>query len=635
MRKALENHFSVNKPHAVISSLPYYCNPAVAKAARKGNAHYFDLTEDVAVTQAVRRIARGASKAFVPQCGLAPGFISIAANELAKHFDELRSIKLRVGALPQHPNNVLKYSLTWSTEGLINEYGNACESVVDGKIVDAAPLEGLEEIEIDGTLYEAFNTSGGLGSLAESYGKQCEQINYKTMRYPGHCAQMRLLMNDLKLNSDRATLKRVLEHAVPQTLQDVVIVYAAVAGKQDGELREENYVNKIYPQMIAGRLWSAIQVTTAAGITAVVDLVLASPRKYQGFVAQEQFDLPEILDNRFGQYYAPGGTKDLSSTVVVSGQAGHQRRRASARKPCATRQFGEAQRNERGQIRHQRRRRRHSQAARHRFDQRRRVVGQPRLVEGRRRQRRSPRPIPRPAKTLGAGAQRHRHRLRGTSCAASVEAAAAWRSVPAPRRGEAVRLLGDALRAVKDDLGALVTLENGKIKAEGLGEVQEMIDIADFAVGQSRMLYGLTMHSERPQHRMYEQWHPLGVVGIISAFNFPVAVWAWNAFLAAICGNASVWKPSPKTPLTAIAVQHICNKRDARAQTTGDLPAVHRRAAPNSPRVSSTTGASRWCRSRARLRLAAMSRSASRAGSARACSSSAATTPSLSTRLRT
>jgi len=324
--KALESHFSASKPQAVISSLPYYCNPAVAKAARKGNAHYFDLTEDVAVTQAVRRISRGASKAFVPQCGLAPGFISIAANELTKHFDELRSIKLRVGALPQHPNNVLKYSLTWSTEGLINEYGNPCQSVVDGKVIDAAPLEGLEEIEIDGTLYEAFNTSGGLGSLAESHGSKCEQINYKTMRYPGHCAQMRLLMNDLKLNSDRATLKRVLEHAVPQTLQDVVIVYAAVAGKQDGQLREENYVNKIYPQMIAGRLWSAIQVTTAAGITSVVDLVLSSPRKYQGFVAQEQFALPEILDNRFGQYYAPGGTKDISSVVVVSGQAGHQRR---------------------------------------------------------------------------------------------------------------------------------------------------------------------------------------------------------------------------------------------------------------------------------------------------------------------
>ena len=123
----------------------------------------------------------------------------------------------------------------------------------------------------------------------------------------------------------------------------------------------------------------------------------------------------------------------------------------------------------------------------------------------------------------------------------ALEAATAWRSVPAPRRGEAVRLLGEALRAVKDDLGALVTLENGKIRAEGLGEVQEMVDIADFAVGQSRMLYGLTMHSERPQHRMYEQWHPLGVVGIISAFNFPVAVWAWNACLAAITILAGVF----------------------------------------------------------------------------------------------
>src|SRR5580704_10215371 len=142
----------------------------------------------------------------------------------------------------------------------------------------------------------------------------------------------------------------------------------------------------------------------------------------------------------------------------------------------------------------------------------------------------------------------------------ATAAAAHWRAVPAPKRGEAVRLLGEALRAVKTDLGTLVSLENGKILAEGLGEVQEMIDIADFAVGQSRMLYGLTMHSERAEHRMYEQWHPLGVVGIISAFNFPVAVWAWNACLAAICGNVSVWKPSPKTPLTAIAVQQLCNR---------------------------------------------------------------------------
>ena len=144
-----------------------------------------------------------------------------------------------------------------------------------------------------------------------------------------------------------------------------------------------------------------------------------------------------------------------------------------------------------------------------------------------------------------------------------VEAARAafleWRRIPAPVRGEAVRLLGDALRKHKNDLGSLVSLENGKIKAEGDGEVQEMIDIADFAVGQSRMLYGKTMHSERPMHRMYEQWHPLGIVGTISAFNFPVAVWSWNACIAAICGNVNIWKPSPKTPLCGVAVQKICN----------------------------------------------------------------------------
>lgn len=135
-----------------------------------------------------------------------------------------------------------------------------------------------------------------------------------------------------------------------------------------------------------------------------------------------------------------------------------------------------------------------------------------------------------------------------------------WRLLPAPKRGEIVRLIGEELRLHKDDLGALVALEMGKILAEGKGEVQEMIDIADFAVGLSRQLYGLTMHSERPGHRMYEQWHPLGVVGVISAFNFPVAVWSWNALIAAVCGDCVLWKPSSETPLTAIAVQHICNR---------------------------------------------------------------------------
>jgi saccharopine dehydrogenase-like NADP-dependent oxidoreductase len=323
--RSLAAHLAAHPTDAIVSSLPFYCNPAVAQAARDVGAHYFDLTEDVEVTRKVRAIAEGARQAFVPQCGLAPGFVSIAANELITHFDDLRSVKLRVGALPQHPNNVLKYSLTWSTEGLINEYGNPCLAIADGRLVEAAPLEGLEEIEIDGTSYEAFNTSGGLGSLGETYGDRCDQMNYKTMRYPGHCEQVRLLMNDLKLNHDRDTLKRILENAVPQTLQDVVVIYVAVTGRQDGELREENYVNKVYPQEIAGRLWSAIQVTTAAGLTAVLDLVMNDASNYHGFVRQEQFRLPQILANRFGAWYARGGDKSVSARAVVEGSAGHQR----------------------------------------------------------------------------------------------------------------------------------------------------------------------------------------------------------------------------------------------------------------------------------------------------------------------
>ena len=412
-----------------------------------------------------------------------------------------------------------------------------------------------------------------MGSLAESYGKQCEQINYKTMRYPGHCAQMRLLMNDLKLNQDRATLKRVLENAVPQTLQDVVIVYAAVAGKQDGELREENYVNKIYPQMIAGRLWSAIQVTTAAGITAVVDIVLSSARKYSGFVAQEQFDLPAILDNRFGQLLRPG--RHEGSVVRDRGEGRSRSSTAHGRRESRRGEIGQGETQEMSTAKNAGRRR-HPEATRHRFDQRRRMVGHAWLDEGHGGRRDQLRESGH-RRNARAGARRHRHRLRSRD---AQRGRGRDRVAQRARRRAAARrsaCWATRLREAKEDLGALVTLENGKIKAEGLGEVQEMIDIADFAVGQSRMLYGNTMHSERPQHRMYEQWHPLGVVGIISAFNFPVAVWAWNAFLAAICGNASVWKPSPKTPLTAIAVQHICNKVMREHELPRDLPDLHRR----------------------------------------------------------
>jgi len=325
---ALEKHLKAHPVAAVLSSLPYQCNRTVAKACRSVGAHYFDLTEDVETTRAVIEIAKGADTAFAPQCGLAPGFISIAANELISHFDEVHDAKLRVGALPQNPNNALKYSLTWSTDGLINEYGNTGYGLIDGKVVPLQPLEGLETIQLDGELYEAFNTSGGLGSLADTYAGSVRSMSYKTMRYPGHCAQMQLLMFDLQMNQDRDTLKRILERAVPKTLQDVVLVYVSVIGKQNGELIEESFVRKVYPQQIAGRLWGAIQVTTAAGITAVVDQVLANPGKYQGFVTQEQFRLGDILDNRFGKFYALKDGAEVSARLVATGQTGKQRKSA-------------------------------------------------------------------------------------------------------------------------------------------------------------------------------------------------------------------------------------------------------------------------------------------------------------------
>jgi len=288
-KENIVNYIQANSVVAVISSLPYFLNEFVAKAARETNIHYFDLTEDTSVTAMVKEIAEGAESAFVPQCGLAPGFISIAANSLMREFDSLDSAKLRVGALPQNTSNALHYALTWSTDGVINEYGNPCFGIENGEDTVLQPLEGLESIQLDGLSYEAFNTSGGLGSLAEIYQGKVKSLNYKTMRYPGHCEKMRVLMNDLRLNEDRETLKHILETSVPKTYQDLVI---------------ENYVKKVYPQEISGMHWSAIQVTTASGICTVVDMVLGQANEYKGLVLQENFKLDEFLTNRFGRFYA-------------------------------------------------------------------------------------------------------------------------------------------------------------------------------------------------------------------------------------------------------------------------------------------------------------------------------------------
>ncbi len=300
MQSYLEKHNIV----AVISSLPYFLNIHVANAAKQAKAHYFDLTEDTSVTEAVKLIAAGAETAFVPQCGLAPGFISIAANSLMQEFDQCHRAKLRVGALPQRTSNGLHYSLTWSTDGVINEYGNPCYGIENGVPGVFLPLEGLESINIDGREYEAFNTSGGLGSLGELYAGKVQSMNYKTIRYPGHCEKVRFLMNDLGLNEDRGTLKQIMEKAIPKTYQDLVLVYVSVEGIKNGELSEKSYFKTVYPQTIRGLEWSAIQVSTASGVCAVVDLVLGQENEYHGLILQENFRLADLLGNRFGQYYA-------------------------------------------------------------------------------------------------------------------------------------------------------------------------------------------------------------------------------------------------------------------------------------------------------------------------------------------
>jgi len=297
---AVSAYLTAHPVDAVISSLPYFCNPVVAGLALKHGTHYFDLTEDVEVTNQVRVLSAGAAHAFIPQCGLAPGFISIVTHDLMTHFDTLDTVKMRVGALPVHPSNALKYSLTWSTDGLINEYGNVCYGIEEGEKVPLQPLEGYETVELDGLLYEAFNTSGGLGTLADTYAGKLRTMNYKTLRYPGHCEKIHLLMKDLKLNEDRETLKRVLEHAVPQTLQDVVLIFASVTGTTKSGFYEETYVKKVYPQCIKGRLWSAIQVTTASSVCCLLDLVLKDPTAHTGFVTQESFALADFLASDFG-----------------------------------------------------------------------------------------------------------------------------------------------------------------------------------------------------------------------------------------------------------------------------------------------------------------------------------------------
>jgi saccharopine dehydrogenase-like NADP-dependent oxidoreductase len=298
----------LNGQFAVLNAAPFHLTTGIAEAARAARTHYLDLTEDVASTRRVKELAADAGIAFIPQCGLAPGFVSIAAFDVAKRFETLDSVKLRVGALPQYPSNALNYNLTWSTDGVINEYCEPCEAIVNGVRREVPPLEELEEFSLDGVTYEAFNTSGGLGTLCDTLEGKVRNLNYRTIRYPGHAVIMRALLNDLRLRDRRDVLKDILEHAVPTTLQDVVIVFVTVSGRNRGQLVQETYANKIYSRDVDGRTLSAIQITTAAAICTVLDLLVGEALPPSGFIRQEDIPLKVFLANRFGKVYAKPDT---------------------------------------------------------------------------------------------------------------------------------------------------------------------------------------------------------------------------------------------------------------------------------------------------------------------------------------
>jgi saccharopine dehydrogenase-like NADP-dependent oxidoreductase len=287
----------------VVNALPYHLAITAAQMALEAGCHYFDLTEDVAATKEIKRLATSARTAFMPQCGLAPGFIGIVAHHLTQSFDALHDVKMRVGALPAFPTNALKYNLTWSVDGLINEYCHPCEAIHDGTLIDALPLEGLEHFSLDGTEYEAFNTSGGLGTLCETLNGRVRNLDYKTVRYPGHRDLMKFLLGDLQLRSDQGTLKDIMRRSMPATMQDVVLVFVTVSGMKKGALLQEVFARKIFAERDGAEALSAIQITTAAGICAAVDLFREGKLPAAGFIPQERVRLPEFLANRFGKAY--------------------------------------------------------------------------------------------------------------------------------------------------------------------------------------------------------------------------------------------------------------------------------------------------------------------------------------------
>ena len=299
---------------ALVSAAPYFLNRTIAEACARARVSYFDLTEDVATTTFIRGLARKAKgMTFMPQCGLAPGAINIVGGSLASALDSARSVEMRVGALPQFASNQMKYYLSWSTAGLINEYCQTGEALHAGRRLVTLPLDGVERLTIDGVEYEAFNTSGGVATMCETFAGKVGELNYKTMRYPGHRDLMKFLLQDLNLGTQQALLTQIFDQEVPLTEHDVVVFYVSAVGTHDGELVQRSFVKKMRGDTVHGRRLSAIQLTTAAGVVAVLEL-FARGALPVGFVKQESITLEQFLGTQWGgKVYGLQGTKDQGS----------------------------------------------------------------------------------------------------------------------------------------------------------------------------------------------------------------------------------------------------------------------------------------------------------------------------------
>lgn len=312
--------FQQHNFQAVINAGPFSLSIPLAQAAFDRELSYFDLTEDVQSCKFIQALTKSSSSqhVFVPQCGLAPGFISILARYLYGQFDRLENVQLRVGALPQFPTNQMLYNLTWSTAGLVNEYCNLCQGIEQGELVNQAPLENKELFSLEGVEYEAFNTSGGLGTLTQTLAGKVEQLNYKTVRYPGHRDLIKFLLRDLKFQHEdkRESLVQLLDNSIPMTAQDMVLIMVTVSGDvkqtQNGmkHYQQLTELRRIYHQNIElpdqkPQEYSAIQICTAASLCAVLELWLNNRLPNTGFVRQENISLELFYQTHYGQYLMP------------------------------------------------------------------------------------------------------------------------------------------------------------------------------------------------------------------------------------------------------------------------------------------------------------------------------------------